>query len=218
MCFVWLPEQTVIMRLSLHNVNWRRFTNQKNSVYWAVRAESLNVNTAYNKLYIPILAHKLYRINYPQTETLLQITAINCHPQGDVNKKNVFYGATSPVGPEPLHCLVFTITFRNKVLCRTPLGEWSAVEENSTLLNTKHTTVGQPCPWRNSSPKTELSRCCMPTPQTSRPMGSTNTKKYIILMHEPAIYNVKNIYATILKILNLIFFFGGSYKFFDLYT
>jgi len=38
-------------------------------------------------------------------------------------------------------------------------------------------------------------------------MGSTNTKEYTILTHELVIYNVKNIYATILNIIIFFFFF-----------
>jgi len=39
-CFVWISKQTAI--LSLYSINWLVFITETESVYWAVRAESLN--------------------------------------------------------------------------------------------------------------------------------------------------------------------------------
>jgi len=39
MCFVWISEQTAI--ISLYSINWPVFIADKESVYCAVRAESL---------------------------------------------------------------------------------------------------------------------------------------------------------------------------------
>jgi hypothetical protein len=41
MCFVWIWEQTAI--ISLYNINWLVFITEMESVYWAVRAESLSL-------------------------------------------------------------------------------------------------------------------------------------------------------------------------------
>ena len=41
MCFIGILEQTAI--ISLHGINWSIFVTEKESVYCAVRAESLNI-------------------------------------------------------------------------------------------------------------------------------------------------------------------------------
>ena len=61
-------------------------------------------------------AHKLYKISYPYTLTLLHVSAINCNPQRDVNKKHCFHRATAPIGPRTLHHLVFMIGPRHTTL------------------------------------------------------------------------------------------------------
>ena len=43
-----------------------------------------------NRWHVPTYAHKMHTIkitNYPYTWTLLQVSAINRHPQGDINTK-----------------------------------------------------------------------------------------------------------------------------------
>jgi hypothetical protein len=39
MCFVWISEQTAV--ISVYSINWLVFITEVESVYWAVRTESL---------------------------------------------------------------------------------------------------------------------------------------------------------------------------------
>jgi hypothetical protein len=49
----------------------------------------------------------------------------------------VFYGATAPSGPRPLHFRGLTITLGHTTLGRTPLGEWSS-RSRDLYLTTQH--------------------------------------------------------------------------------
>lgn len=94
----WLSKHWSTWRLSSEEhylINTYRESLQKTRItknvwLWHLlnKLFSCECETCYwsNQLYTPKYAHKLYKItNYPYTQTLLHVPAINLHPQGDVS-------------------------------------------------------------------------------------------------------------------------------------
>ena len=99
---------------------------------WTGREASVNAtenlaNTVIGSSDLPAHSKPLHRHRYPKvthavTIKLEVITTLNV----TVSSSIFSHGATTPCGPGPPHCRLFTITFRHTTLGRTPLDERSA--------------------------------------------------------------------------------------------